>query len=75
MESHSTEFTFDVHLQPGQPLSLPPEVAESIGPGHWQVSIRSADAVEPSPRVRSHAAFLSGYVAEDEGLYDDYPSR
>jgi hypothetical protein len=75
MESHSSEFTFDVHLQPGQSLSLPPEVAASIGPGHWLISIRSADECDLLLNVRSHSAFLNGYAVEDEGLYDDYPSR
>jgi len=25
--------------------------------------------------IKSHDAFLKGYAPEDEGLYDDYPSR
>ena len=26
-------------------------------------------------QIKNHAAFLNGYAKEDEGLYDDYPSR
>jgi hypothetical protein len=72
MISNSSEFTFDVVVQPGQSLSLPPEVAASIGPGHWLVSIRAADE---EAATRGHSAFLGSYAPGDEGLYDDYPSR
>ena len=27
------------------------------------------------PTVRQHDAFLNSYAPEDEGLYDDYPTR
>jgi antitoxin (DNA-binding transcriptional repressor) of toxin-antitoxin stability system len=27
------------------------------------------------PVMRNHDAFLNGYAPEDEGLYDDYPTR
>jgi hypothetical protein len=68
------EFTYDVELKPGQPLSLPKEAAQIIGPGHWQVSIRPLEpgAVEPA---RDHSAFLNSYAPEDEGLYNNYSAR
>lgn len=31
-----------------------------------------ACAINP---IRNHQAFLNGYSPEDEGLYDDYPTR
>ena len=27
------------------------------------------------PTIRQHDAFLNSYAPEDEGLYDDYPTR
>ena len=66
------EFTYDVHLQPGEPLSLPKDAAEIRGPGHWLVSIRPADNDSGGKPLRNHSAFLNSYAPEDEGLYDDY---
>jgi hypothetical protein len=70
MQSRVTEITYDVHLQPGEPLVLPKDAADIVGPGHWLVSIRPADIV--GGRIRDHSALLNSYVPEDEGLYDDY---
>ena len=72
MQSKLAEITFDVELQPGEPLSLPKEAAEIVGPGHWLVSIRPAVQAGHSSPLRDHTAFLNSYVPEDEGLYDDY---
>lgn len=68
MHSNANEFTYDVQLQPGEPLRLPIEAAEIVGPGHWLVSIRPADE-QP---IRDHVAFLNSYAPEDDGLYDEY---
>ena len=72
MAADPAEITFDVYLEPGEALSLPKDVSELVGPGHWLVSIRPADADGCGKTVRSHAAFLNSYAPEDEGLYDDY---
>ncbi|HMP06673.1 MAG TPA: hypothetical protein PJ982_10015 [Lacipirellulaceae bacterium] len=74
MNVHDSEVTFDIHLQPGEPLALPEKAGEIVGPGHWVVIIRPAERVGDQPGVRQHAAFLSSYAPEDEGLYDDYPT-
>jgi hypothetical protein len=71
MQTDPAEITFDVHLQPGEALSLPAGVEGIVGPGHWLVSIRPADDAPARP-VRDHSAFLNSYAPEDEGLYDDY---
>jgi len=71
MPSNPNEFTFDVELQPGQPLALPQAAAEILGPGHWLISIRPADGAAQG-EIRTHGAFLNSYAPEDEGLYDDY---
>ena len=72
MQSDPLELTFDIHLQPGEPLHLPQSAAGIVGPGRWLVSIRPADGRDGGQPVRSHAAFLDSYTPEDEGLYDDY---
>ncbi len=71
MQSKLTEITFDIRLQPGEPLSLPSDAAQILGPGHWLVSIRPADESWRGAVTRNHAAFLNSYAPEDEGLYDD----
>ena len=72
MQSKLTEITYEVHLRPGESLSLPEDVAEILGPGHWRVSISPAHNAISSIPVRDHTAFLNSYAPEDEGLYDDY---
>ena len=72
MHSKLTEITYDVHLAPGEALSLPEDAAEILGPGHWLVSIRPANHASRSDPMRDHRAFLNSYAPEDEGLYDDY---
>jgi hypothetical protein len=67
MQSKLAEITYDVQLKPGELLTLPEDLAQIVGPGHWLVSIRSADDA-----IRDHSAFLNSYGPEDEGLYDDY---
>jgi hypothetical protein len=71
MDAKSTEITFDVHLQPGEPLTLPKDAAAIHGPGNWQITIRPTP-VSPTQLVRDHSAFLNSFAPEDEGLYDDY---
>ena len=73
MQSKPTEITYDIQLKPGEALSLPEEATKILGPGHWLVSIRPADASHAV--LRDHAAFLNSYAPEDEGLYDDYSAR
>lgn len=56
-------------------LSLPKDAAKILGPGHWLVTIKPALQASDSNSIRDHTAFLNSYVPEDEGLYDDYPTR
>jgi hypothetical protein len=72
MTDRPIHLSYEIELQPGQKLSLPRALAESVGPGRWVITVRPA---RKARRVRRHAAFLAGYSAEDEGLYDDRPSR
>lgn len=67
MRQDSFEVRYEVTLECGERLTLPRSVADAIGEGHWLVTIRSVSR----PPVRDHSAFLSSYVKEDEGLYDD----
>jgi len=62
----------EVEIKPGERLTLPPALVERVGAGRWIVTVQSAAGTQS---VRLHDAFLHGYAPEDEGLYDDYPSR
>lgn len=63
----------EVELQPGEKLTLPPALVNSVGAGRWLITVEPAKGVGAA--VRGHDAFLAGYAAEDEGLYDDDASR
>ena len=60
----------EVELQPGEKLKLPQLLVDSVGAGRWRITVEPADGA-----VRDHAAFLAGYTAGDEGLYDDIAGR
>jgi hypothetical protein len=71
MNSELVTLTYEIEVQPGEKLTLPPSLIENIGAGSWVITIQQK---QKSP-TRRHDAFLNGYAPEDEGLYDDYPSR
>ena len=71
MNSQLVNLTVEVTLQPGEKLSLPQSLIDSVGAGDWLISIQPATASQTV--IRNHSAFLNGYAPEDEGLYDDYP--
>lgn len=75
MPTSTGQLSCEVELQPGEKFRLPPTLAERVGPGHWLVTITPLAAPQTARSVRDHSAFLNSYVAEDEGLYDDYPAR
>ena len=64
--------SYEIELQPGELLTLPPGIAERVGPGRWVITISPANHVSA---VRDHSAFLKGYAPGDEGLYDADPTR
>ncbi|MCE9555463.1 MAG: hypothetical protein K8T91_19115 [Planctomycetes bacterium] len=70
-----TPLTYDIELRPGETLHLPQTVVDRVGAGHWRITIAPLAENEVSDPPRGHSAFLSGYALEDEGLYDDYPTR
>jgi len=69
MKDTVKNLSYEIQLQPGEKLSLPPSLVESVGAGRWLITVQPV--VENSTPIRNHAAFLRGYAAEDEGLYDD----
>jgi len=73
MKDHLVEMTYEIELQPGEKLTLPPSLENNVGPGRWLLTIQPLG--RPLDAVRSHAAFLHGYAPSDEGLYDDDPGR
>ncbi|MCE7987857.1 MAG: hypothetical protein DYG89_42370 [Caldilinea sp. CFX5] len=72
MQSNLLNLTYEIELQPGEKLTLPPTLADMIGAGGWVVTIRPSETITAVSPVRNHSAFLNSYVPEDEGLYDDY---
>lgn len=75
MKADLVNLTYEIEVGPGEKLTLPDSLVESIGPGRWRLTIQAADDQEQVIPVRQHSAFLNSYIAEDEGLYDDYPAR
>ena len=71
MKDQVIQLSYEIELQPGEKLRMPPTLANSVGPGRWLITVRPAQGVTP---VRDHSAFLSGYAPEDEGLYDEHPA-
>ncbi|WP_414574668.1 hypothetical protein [Anabaena sp. CCY 9402-a] len=73
MNSELIKLIYEIELQPGEKLHLPEPILNSITTGRWVITIQQK--AETLEKIRSHDAFLKGYAPEDEGLYDDYPSR
>lgn len=68
--------TYEIELKPGEKLTLPTSLIDAVDAGRWLITIRPY-AVAPTSTmpVRSHSAFLNSYAPEDEGLYDELPTR
>jgi hypothetical protein len=75
MQSTLANLTIELDLQPGERLVLPQPLLDAVGPGRWRITVQPVPPVTPAPPVRQHGAFLNGYAPEDEGLYDDAPTR
>ncbi|KZL48076.1 hypothetical protein A2T98_20005 [Nodularia spumigena CENA596] len=73
MSSELITLTYEIDLQPGEKLNLPDSILENVAAGRWIITIQQK--LPESNVTRSHDAFLHGYALEDEGLYEDYPSR
>jgi len=69
MRAQALELTYEVELGPGEKLTLPRGLVDSVGPGRWVITVQPLPVGSPT---RDHAAFLHSYGPEDEGLYDDY---
>jgi hypothetical protein len=68
MKAQPVELTYEVELGPGERLSLPRALIESVGPGRWVITVQFLPA---RSQTRDHLAFLRSYGPKDEGLYDD----
>lgn len=73
MTSHLVQVQYEVELGPGEQLTLPASLVDTLGEGRWLITIQPA--TEAGVSLRRHSAFLESYAPEDEGLYDDYPAR
>jgi hypothetical protein len=67
MRIEPLELTYEVELKPGEQLTLPRSLVDSVGPGRWLLTVQPLPAGSPT---RDHSAFLRGYGPEDEGLYE-----
>lgn len=70
MKEQVVHLAYEIELQPGERLTLPAALIESVGVGRWRITVQPAGM-----SVRGHDAFLNSYAPEDEGLYDDDPGR
>ena len=75
MKSNLTNLTYEIELQPGEKLTLPESLVESVGAGRWLITIEPLATAPSATPIRDHRAFLNSYAPEDEGLYDDYSTR
>ena len=66
MKDHLRHLEYEIELQPGEKLTIPSALIESVGAGRWVITVQPV-VVTP---VRGHGAFLNSYAAVDEGLYD-----
>jgi len=71
MNANPKALIYEVDLQPGETLTLPPALLSSLHAGRWIITLEQA---EPAA-LRRHDAFLNGYDHADEGLYDVDASR
>lgn len=74
MKANLLNLTYEVELKPGEKLVLPDSLVVGVGEGRWLITIQPAGVEESFYPIRDHSAFLSSYIAEDEGLYDDDPT-
>lgn len=75
MNGNLLNLTFEIEVKDDEKLVLPEALVRAIGTGRWLISIQPLNALAAPAPLRSHAAFLHSYAPEDNGLYDDYPSR
>jgi hypothetical protein len=69
MQSHLVNITYEVELAPGEKLTLPQALVDSIGAGRWVLTLQPLNAATSFLPIRDHSAFLNSYAPEDEGLY------
>ncbi len=72
MPTTTSPLACEIELRAGETFRLPDTLTKHIGVGRWLVTVQPADEAETT---RLHGAFLNGYSPDDEGLYDDTPTR
>jgi hypothetical protein len=70
MSDQLLQVTYEIDIQPGEKLTLPAALVDSVGAGRWLLTIQPADDLP----VRDHSAFLNSYAPQDDTLYD-YPAQ
>ena len=64
MKEQVYQLAYEVELQPGEKLTLPPALVESVGAGRWLITVQPASS--SAMTVRGHGALLNSYAPEDE---------
>lgn len=72
MNDQIKRLEYEIELKPGEKLTLPHGLIESVGAGRWVITV--APAGQENALIRNHGAFLNGY-AQEEGLYNDCSGR
>lgn len=62
MRSSPINLTYEVEVQPGEKLTLPEPLVESVGAGRWMITVQPAAPDGAFPPVRDHNAFLNSYA-------------
>lgn len=71
MKNNLVQLVYEIELEPGEQLSLPPGLVEKVGAGRWLITVSPVSPAVSAVQFRDHSAFLNSYAPEDEGLYDD----
>jgi hypothetical protein len=75
MQSNLVSLTYEIEIRPGDKLELPEALVKGVGPGRWVLNVRPAGRAGLRRKYLGQNGFLNSYAPEDEGLYDDGPTR
>ena len=75
MQGQLVSLTYEIDVRQGEKVEMPADLLERLGPGKWLITVRPANRVPSQSLLLGQSAFLNGYGPEDEGLYDDIPTR
>ena len=72
MRSQLMTLAYEIELEPGDTLTLPPELTASVGTGRWLVTIQPAPAASSPPLPpRNYGDLLENNAPPYQGVYED----